>query len=117
MLRLIQPYIAELEKSGLDGRQKAYIKILKSNLDDIVSQFLPIISLNYLTPAEIRIANFIKYGRTTKEVAELLGLSIETINSHRKGIRKKMGIINKKINLGSFLLCRKGGEKVSPFYT
>ncbi|MGA2463824.1 MAG: GAF domain-containing protein [Thermodesulfobacteriota bacterium] len=102
--QLVQPCITELEKSGLDGRQAAYIKILRSNLDDIVSRFLPIVSLDYLTPAEIRIANFIKYGKTTKEVADLLCLSVETVNSHRKHIRKKLGITNKKRYLGSFFL-------------
>jgi len=46
----------------------------------------------------------IKEGVTNKEVAELMNLSIRTIEFHRKNIRKKLDIKNRKVNLGTHLL-------------
>jgi DNA-binding NarL/FixJ family response regulator len=57
-----------------------------------------------LTPTEIQVANFIRQGKTTKEIAEMLNLSPKTIEFHRDNIRTKMGIKNKKINLRTHLM-------------
>jgi PAS domain S-box-containing protein len=104
--RLVFPYLEKLQMSGLDERQKAYASILESNLNEIISPFSQSLSSRYvsLTPMEIEVANIIKQGKTTKEIANLLSLSSKTIEVHRKNIRKKIGINNKKTNLRSRLL-------------
>jgi len=56
-----------------------------------------------LTNREIQVAGFIKEGRTTKEIAELLNISESAINIHRFNIRRKLGL-NKMHNLHSYLL-------------
>jgi PAS domain S-box-containing protein len=104
--QLVLPHLEKLRKSGLDERQRAFVDILESNLKDIVSSFAhKLSSVNvYLTPQEIEIANLIKDGRTNKEISELLGTSTKTVAFHRWNIRKKLGILNKKVNLKSYLL-------------
>jgi DNA-binding CsgD family transcriptional regulator len=57
-----------------------------------------------LTPSEITIVNFIKGGARNKEIAESMNLSIRTVEFHRKNIRRKPGIKNKKTNPQSLLL-------------
>jgi DNA-binding CsgD family transcriptional regulator len=57
-----------------------------------------------LTPTEIRVANFIRQGRTTKEISNLMNLSAKTVEFHRDNIRTKIGIKTKKINLRTHLL-------------
>ena len=103
---LIAPYLEKLIRSGLDERQKAYAGILQSNLNDIISPFSHRLSSGYLnlTPAEMQVANLVKHGKTTKEIAEVLNLSGKTIEVHRKNIRRKIGIKNEKANLRTHLL-------------
>ncbi len=103
---LVIPYLDKLNKSGLNDRQKVFVDILESTLNDVVSPFVRKLSPQYLklTPAEIQMANLIKQGKTTKEIADLLNLATSTIDFHRDNIRKKVGIKNKKINLRTYLL-------------
>ena len=103
---LVLPYLEKLMKTSLDERQIALTDILESNLSEAVSPFLHRLSSKYLglTPMEIRVANLIKQGKTTKEIADLFGLSLRTIESHRESIRAKIGIKNRKANLRTHLI-------------
>jgi len=103
---LVVTYLEKLKKSGLDDRQKTYVDIIESNLNDIVSPFVRGLSSKYLslTPTEIQTANLVKQGKTSKEIAKLVNLSARTIEFHRDNIRKKMGIKNIKVNLRTHLL-------------
>jgi PAS domain S-box-containing protein len=106
MRQLIEPYLVKLKKSSLNERQKNLLDILESNLADIVSPFARSFSNSFikLTPTEIQVANLIRQGKTTKEIANLMNLSTKTIEFHRENIRTKIGIKNKKINLRTYLL-------------
>ena len=104
--QLIIPYLKDLKNAGLDSRQKAYLEIVESNLNDIISPFLHHLSSKYLnlTPREIQVATLVKEGKATKEIAELLNLSLNAVDFHRKNIREKLGLKNKKANLRTHLL-------------
>jgi PAS domain S-box-containing protein len=110
---LLTPYLEKLNRSGLNDTQKAYVEILERNLNDIISPFSRRLSSTYLkfTPAEMQVANLVKHGRTSKEIAEILNLSNLTIASHRKSIRKKIGITRKKGSLRTHLLSLQQEEK------
>ena len=59
-----------------------------------------------LTPREIQVAELIKEGKTTKEIAAMFNLSNSTVECFRDNIREKLDIKNKKVNLRSFLLSK-----------
>ena len=82
---------------------------MESNLQDIISPCARSLSSRYLnlTPAEMQIANLIKQGKTTKEIANLLNLAGRTISFHRENIREKLGLKNQRANLRSHLLSLK----------
>ncbi|UCH81269.1 MAG: helix-turn-helix transcriptional regulator [Nitrospiraceae bacterium] len=102
--KIILPIIHALEADA-NFKQKKYISLLKSNLNDIISPFINQLSRDFmrLTPSEIQICNMIKNGLSTKEIANLRGLSDSTIHRHRENIRKKLNLINKDINLITYL--------------
>ena len=103
--QLIEPYLQNLKQTRLNARQANLLDIILSNLDEIISPFArDFTSIYYkLTPKEIQIANLIKQGKTTKEIADIMSLSIKTIEFHRNNIRNKLGLKNGKINLRSHL--------------
>jgi len=104
--QLAMPCIEKLKKSRLRDKEADYVSILESNLKKIVSPFSNKLSSKYLnlTPKEIQVANLIKEGKTSKEIAELLNVSPGTVEFHRENIRVKLKLKNKKDNLRSHLL-------------
>jgi len=103
---LIAPFFKKIKKTKLNDQQKTFFSIIESNLNEIISPFTRKMSLKYLnlTPAEIRIVNLIRHGSPSKEIAELLNLSPRTVETHRKNIRRKIGLEGKRANLRSHLL-------------
>ena len=103
---LLIPYLEKLKTSRLDAKDKVHVSILDENLKNIISPFTHRLSSKYsgFTPREIQVANLIKQGNSTKDIAEFLGISRSAINLHRNSIRHKLGIITKKINLRSYLM-------------
>jgi len=85
--------------------QSKYVEMLKTNLEEITSQFVRHLSNSYhsLTPTEITICNMIRNGMRTKEIAQTRGVSAATINRHRENIRRKLKITNDDVNLATYL--------------
>ena len=103
---LIIPYIVKLKKTPLNDRQDVFVEIIQSNIDDILSPFAHKLSYKYLnfTPTELQVADLVKQGLRTKEIADLLNSSPETVSGHRKSMRKKLNLKDKKSNLRTHLL-------------
>lgn len=101
----VLPYIDKLKKSRMDTKAAAYVDIIESNLKDIISPFSRKLSSKYrnLTPKEIQIANFIKEGRTSKEIAALMNVTKSAVDIHRWRLRNKLGLNRLKANLRSHL--------------
>jgi DNA-binding NarL/FixJ family response regulator len=103
---LLLPYVTELDTRLLTEEQQFFLNIIKANINDITSSFSRRLKLEFddLTPREIQVADLIKQGRTNKEIAKLLNITASGVDFHRRRLRKKLNINNKKINLRSRLL-------------
>ncbi len=108
---LIIPYVVKLKKTPLNDRQEIFLEIIQSNIDDILSPFAHKLSYKYLnfTPTELQVADLVKQGFRTKEIADLLNSSPETVSGHRKSMRKKLNLKEKKSNLRTHLLSLDNG--------
>jgi PAS domain S-box-containing protein len=104
--QLVLPYLDKIRANPDDISTESLVDIVESNLAAITAKFTHRLSssLYCLTSTEIKVANLIKLGNTTKDIATALGISYKTVESHRERIRKKLGINNRKINLRSRLL-------------
>lgn len=103
---LVFPYIRSLKKLERNKQKRAYMEIIESNLNSIVEPFARRLSSKFinLTPMEIKVADLIKHGKRTKEIAEMFSLSQKTVETHRSIIRRKLGLTHKKANLRTYLL-------------
>jgi len=102
---LVIPHLRELKKCMSGQKELIRLQILESNLQGIISPFAQKLSLQFLnlTQKEIQIANLIKEGKTTKEIARFMDLSKFAIDTHRAHLRTKLGLTNKKANLRTYL--------------
>ncbi|MEZ4744302.1 MAG: PAS domain S-box protein [Bdellovibrionota bacterium] len=99
---LVNPLLNKLIKRT-EGVNLKYLHLIDSNLKEIATPFLPSSIQSKLTPKELEVCNHIKHGMTVKEIAAFYNLSPRTIDKHRENIRKKLGLVEKKINLTMFL--------------
>jgi PAS domain S-box-containing protein len=103
--QLVMPYLDELAMKSANKNDGTLTNIIKTNLEQITSSFTQRLSVKFtsLSPREIQIANLIRQGWSTKEMAGLLKVSQYTVETYRSSIREKFEIKNKKVNLASYL--------------
>jgi len=103
---LILPYVDKLKNTRLKARDRTLVEIIDTHLQDIISPLLQRFSNAkiLLTPQEMQVAALVKDGKTSKEIADVLNVSETTVNFHRKNLRVKFGLTNKRTNLRSYLM-------------
>jgi len=101
----VNPFIEKLKETELSVHQEAYLNLIRQNLDEISTPLIKgdLLAEIRLTPSEAQIVNMIKQGKTTKNMSDFLELSTKTIETHRRNIRKKLGLTNQKENLMTIL--------------
>lgn len=103
---LVMPYLKKIGRVIREDPYKQYLSVLESNLREIVSPFMKnFLSLhkNLTPPQEIQVADLIRKGKRTKEIADMLHTSASTIGTHRNNIRKKLNLKKEGVNLQSYL--------------
>lgn len=99
------PFIENMKAGQMDPESRLNLSIIEGCLHNLVSTFSDINSdiQVKLTPTERKVVELIRRGLQSKEIATLLKVSLAAVSFHRYNIRKKLGLMNKKINLNSYL--------------
>ena len=103
---LVHPYVKKLGQKSSDREIRALVTILENHLDAVVSPFcrhLTSPTIN-LTPAELNVANMVKIGCSTRQIAAELNVAYKTVETHRVNIRKKLKLTRKGGNLRTCLM-------------
>jgi PAS domain S-box-containing protein len=103
---LVNPYLDLLRQSGINEKQAETVKIITAHIDSITHQFSPKARkiMLKLSPRETMIADLVRQGKTSKDIAEIFHISLRTVETYRNNLRKKLGINKKKISLRTFLI-------------
>ena len=104
--KMVVPLVLKIKKSEISPSVREHIDRLEKNLKYLSSPFSRNLSFEYisLSPKEIQVANLIRDGKVTREIAEELGMKPGTVEFYRNNIREKIGIRGKKIRLRTHLL-------------
>jgi PAS domain S-box-containing protein len=102
----IYPYLNKIKTVSTGPHILAYLEAIETNITIFLNnnshdgQF----KRCRLTPTEFKVSQFIIAGKRSKDIARMMDISTEAVEFHRKHIRDKIGIHNRKINLRSQLI-------------
>lgn len=102
LMPMIDKIVEEKSKSGREILKREITSYLISNEDSKIETSSSG-GDSSLTFTENQVCELIKIGFSTKEISEKLNITIDTVQTHRKNIRKKFGIVDKSINLYSYI--------------
>ena len=100
------PYLDLLQNKLKSRKEEMLVSIIKTNINEITSTFTQELSgapLDF-TPREVQIAELIRQGKSSKDIALVFNLAVGTVDFYRNNLRKKLGIRNRKISLRNYLL-------------
>gem|GEM_PF-2108586 len=85
-------------KKNWDGFKKSFESVHESFFRELTSRHPD------LTPKELQLCALFRLNLSMKEVANLLGITADSVRKARYRIRKKLGLNHSEVNLTSFLM-------------
>jgi FixJ family two-component response regulator len=101
---LIIPTLETLRQDRMLCTYKPQLTTLLEHIEDLTTGLrLDVRQTSSLSFSELRVASMLKSGMTSKEIAVNLHVSLETVKSHRKNIRRKLKLVGSKDDLRTHL--------------
>jgi DNA-binding CsgD family transcriptional regulator len=106
--QLLEPTIERLSKTLRHRPERLELEAMRVNLREIVGPFgqhlrYPGDGAEPLTRREREVANLVRLGKTSAEIAEALHVSRSAVSFHRAGIRRKLGLPKGGPRLSTYL--------------
>jgi DNA-binding CsgD family transcriptional regulator/PAS domain-containing protein len=113
--QLIEPTLDRLSKALRHRPERMELEALRVNLREIVGPFAQRLrdvkgGAAALTRRETEVANLVRLGKTSDEIAEALHVSSSSVAFHRANIRRKLGIPKRGPHLATHLTSL-GGDR------
>jgi len=100
----IMPIIEKLRQDKNIERYRADFDLLTDYISELTSNLTNDIKIALaLSTTELRIASLIRNGMLNQEIAKHLSVTLYTVKTHRRNIRKKLDLHNSGINLKSYM--------------
>jgi PAS domain S-box-containing protein len=101
----IIPSLQKLAAEDNSDVRDMYMKIVRDQLAGLTRSSGAISNEDIirLTKSEVQVCQLIQAGLTSKDIADAMAISIETVQTHRKNIRRKLGLSGKDVNLFAYL--------------
>ena len=104
---LIIPTIEKLKQDRRLVRFRTDLDLLTGYVENLTSDIsTKTRNAEMLSATELRIASMIRLGLTSEDIADHLSVSVSTVKTHRKNIRRKLRLKNTGKNLRSYLESR-----------
>ena len=105
---VLLPAIEKVRNEVNTEIRNSYLYIMREQLIHLTKGFSRELEGRFLqlTRSEIRVCQLIQEGHSTKEIADRMNVSFETVQVHRRNIRKKLGVRGRKVNLFNLLSSR-----------
>ena len=109
---LIIPVVERLRRDKNLERYKAELSMLMAHIETLTSGLASDAKIaDRLSSTELRIVSMVVNGLTSQEIAEPLHISLSTVKTHRRNIRRKLNITRSNYNLRTYLESRIGKER------
>ena len=113
--QLIEPTLDRLSKTLRHRPERMELEALRVNLSEIVGPFAQRLrdvkgDAAPLTRRETEVANLVRLGKTSDEIAEALHIGRSSVAFHRANIRRKLGIPKRGPHLATHLASL-GGDR------
>lgn len=108
------PALRQLTREQEPASRQAVIDIIRQDVEQVLENVLhderspAETGLRKLTLTELKICRLIQAGHSSKEIAALLHISPETVQTHRKNIRRKLGVRGRDAQLAVHLRTEAG---------
>ena len=105
---LLLPTIEKIKRESSAEVRNTYLNLMHDQLINLTAGFSKELDGRFLrlTRTEMKICKSIQAGFASKEIAQKMNISFETVQAHRRNIRKKLGLRGRKVNLHTLLLSK-----------
>ena len=105
---LLLPTLEKIKRESSADVRNTYLNVMRDQLINLTTGFSKELDGRFLrlTRTELKICKFIQTGLSSKEIAQTMNVSFETVQAHRRNIRKKLGLRGRKINLHTLLVSK-----------
>jgi PAS domain S-box-containing protein len=118
---MIVPLLDRLQRHLSGTPEAIYVDAVANNLRELVHPFMQaldsgVVADTQLTRREREIANLVRSGKSSREIAQALYISPTTVAFHRKNLRRKLGLAPRGPQLSAHLarLPHRADEPVRP---